>query len=164
MPTYKVPGPRPSDLPFEGSSLAIRELPDSLLTEPVLTGILEATVTAFRPDHALIATSFSVPPTVDKSVLSQDDLMMAVTYSQDFSRGDRIEWKELLKSLKGGFDYPVWRFWLKHGKPWPKWGATVFERWQSEPADDEGSFLDGTLYTWKKYAPWKLPNESNWAR
>jgi hypothetical protein len=164
MPAYHIPGPRPPDMPFAGSGITIRQLPDELLTEPILTGMLEATIASFHPDHALVATGFEVPPAIDMSAVSQAELDDVSMRAHDYRRRDRAEWQERLKALKGGFDFPVWRFWLKLGEPWPLPGTTVFEPWQSAPADEEVPCWGGTLYTWHSYAPWNLPAESDWTR
>ena len=160
-PCYTVPGP---PLPFEGSHFSTSDLPDTLVTEPILTSMLEAMIAAFRPDHAQIATFFPVEPCLDQAAIGETELAIIRQRASDIRRSDRAEWWERAKQYIGGTDTPVWRLWLVLGQPWPKPGSAWMQLWQSEPPDEEKPWLGGTLYTWHKYAPWNLPDESDWNR
>jgi hypothetical protein len=156
--------PPPDYLFLRESGISFPWLPDALVTEPILTAMLEAVITTMQPDQAEIGRPFRVMPTIDKTTLSDTEMAIIRQRGHDLSRPDWAEWRERAKQLDGGSDTPVWRFWLANGISWPRPDLSWLESWQSEPADEEQPFLDGTLYTWQKYAPWNLPEESDWKR
>lgn len=158
------PPPDYLDHTRSGGGVRLQRLPDTLVTAPILTAMLEAVITTMEPDRAEIGRLFQVAPSIDKISLSDMELAIIRQRGHDISRPDYAEWQERAKQIDGGNDTPVWRFWLADGQSWPKPGSTWLEAWQSEPADEEQQFLNGTLYTWNKYAPWNLPDEANWKR
>lgn len=158
------PAPDYFDHTRSGGGVSLRCLPDALLTEPILTAMLEAVIATMEPDRAEIGTMITVKPRLNKAAFSDDELALIQQRMMDTSRPDRAEWLARWGSFYSTRDTPVWRFWLACGKPWPKPGMTWLESWQSELADVEVPYLGGTLYTWHKYAPWNLPVESEWQR
>lgn len=158
------PEPDYFDHTRSGGGVSLQYLPDALVTEPILTAIMEAMIATMESDRAEIGRLFRVTPSIDNATLSDTEMAIIRQRGHDTRRPDYAEWKELAKQLDGGNDSPLWRFWLAGGRPWPKAGTTWLESWQSEPADVEEPCLGGTLYTWHKYAPWNLPVESDWKR
>jgi hypothetical protein len=156
--------PEPDYPLHTGGGISLQRLPDALVVEPILTAMLKAMITTMGPAMAEIGRAFRVMPSIDKATLNNAELDVIRRNGHDQRRPDYADWRELAKKVDGGFDTPLWRFWIAQGEDWPKPGWFWLEAWQSEPADEVEPFLGGTLYTWHKYAPWNLPDDAGWKR
>ncbi len=83
-------------LPFYGSGISIGNIPDALVTESILTAMMDATIEWFQPESAEIGRGYHVGPTIDPSSMTEGERHKAISDAQTRRSMER------LKDLCGG--------------------------------------------------------------